>query len=562
MNTKILLITLVVLFITVRCSDFVEEENKSNIPADEFYTKKDGYENLVNSTYSSLREVYNMPWVFEAGTDIYVMGRGDAQPEPLFEYKLLTPTEINVLSFYTSCYKAIQRCNTAIYYSERTEQSDILPIRVAEVKFLRAYYYFLLVQQFGGVAIVTERFEEPVLEFKRNTAEEVYAFIISEMDQALTVLEPATSQAFGRVTAKVVQHYLAKVHLTRGYEPFAAGDDFTRAAAYADVAIGGKSLSISFKDLFWPGKEKNDEVLFSIQYDKTSIAVSQRDGSNQNAFFGPYMGGEGAARGYPYRMYTLAPSMHLFNLFLSKDELNNTTTYDSRFYETFMLEIYDRYYDYYDRNSSLNTLSVWYFYAPPWVDEATWRAADPARRSKATVVKFENWEATTNSQDRATPPVKKFDDPTSLFIGNTDGNSTRDIYLARLGETYLIAAEAYFKAGNPSLAAQRINEVRRRAALPGQEAKMMISEADVTIDFILDERARELVGEYHRWMDLKRTGKLVERVQAYNTQVKAKYFARGVNPFTGADGELKILRPIPQQALDLNQAEVPQNPGY
>ena len=78
----------------------------------------------------------------------------------------------------------------------------------------------------------------------------------------------------------------------------------------------------------------------------------------------------------------------------------------------------------------------------------------------------------------------------------------------------------------------------------------------MSIDFILDERARELAGEYHRWMDLKRTGKLVEYAVKYNPDiVNADYFK-------GTNGQNKILRPIPLTAINLNEAKVEQNPGY
>lgn len=535
------------------CQDYLKEENKSFINADEYYLTKDGYESLVNSTYSTLRSVYDLPWVFEAGTDMYVPGRTDNQPESLSEYRNLTPTDANVTAFYASCYKAIQRCNTALYYNGITDPVSTVSIRKGEIKFLRAYYYFLLVQQFGGVTIVEDHFEEPILEFERNTAEEVYAYIIQEMEEAYELLAPVTDQAFGRVNARAIQHYLAKVHLTRGYEEFAAADDFEKAASYADAAINGQQLTISFKDLFWPGKEKNAEVLFSIQYDKGSILNLQSDGNNQNAFFGPYMGGEGAAKGYPYRQYTLVPTMYVFDLF---------NEYDARFEGTFMITFYDRYYDFYDKNSNLSSLNVWYYYAPSWVNVDDWKAADPDHRSKATIIPYSTaWEGNNNSTDRGTPAVRKFDDPTSIFTGNINGNSTRDLYLARLGETYLVAAEAYFQLGNLSLAADRLNEVRRRADISGSD-QLQITPDDIDIDFILDERARELVGEYHRWFDLKRTGKLVERNEMYNTPLRNKYFSNGIDAFEGPDGKQKILRPIPQDAVDLNQGDVIQNPGY
>src|SRR5688572_21315594 len=190
-----------------QCADLLEEENKSNIDADAYYRTKDGYENLINSSYSTLREVYDLPWLFEAGTDMYVQGRSDNQPESLSEYKNLTPADGNVATFYASAYRAIQRYNTALYYNDITEPTDLLASRKGEMKFLRAYYYFLLVQQFGGVSLVTEAFDSPVLELQRNSAEEIYSFIIAEMEEALALV-PETNAQFGRVTKRVVQHYL------------------------------------------------------------------------------------------------------------------------------------------------------------------------------------------------------------------------------------------------------------------------------------------------------------------------------------------------------------------
>lgn len=553
MKIRNIILSLSLLIIAGACNDYIEEENKSFSGADEYYRTKDGYESLVNSAYASLREVYDLPWLFEAGTDMYVQGRSDNQPESLSEYRNLTPTDPNIAAFYAACFRGIQVSNVALKYNELTEETATLSARRGEMKFLRAFYYFLLVQQFGGVPIVEEVYEAPVLSFERNSAEEVYAFILADLQEAYTLLSPVADQTFGRASARATQHFLAKVHLTKGYESFGTNDDFVKAAEYADAAINGQSLTISFQDLFWPGKEKNAEVLFSVQYDKSSILNPQSDGSNQNSFFGPYMGGEGAAKGYPYRQYTLVPTMYVFNLF---------NEHDARFEGTFMTTFYDRYYDFYDKASSLNTLNVWYFYAAPWIDVDAWKAADPARRSNAIIVPYgPAWEGGTNSGDRATPAVRKFDDPTSLFTGNINGNSTRDIYIARLAETYLIAAEAYLKLGDPSTAAARINEVRRRADISGTNA-LQITADQVDLDFILDERAREFVGEYHRWMDLKRTGKLVERNQLHNTPLRSKYFLNGINAFEGAGGQEKILRPIPQQALDLNQAEIVQNPGY
>ena len=172
---------LLVLVVFTGCEDFLEEENKSNIQSDAYYATTEGYEKLVNTSYSSLRDVYSEPWVFTAGTDLFVEGR-DAQPKGISEYRELTPEEESVENFYRNTYAAIQLCNTALYFNDKAASTSTLPERKGEVQFLRAYYYFLLVQQFGGVSIVTDRFTAPEEQFARNSAEEVYTFIINEMN--------------------------------------------------------------------------------------------------------------------------------------------------------------------------------------------------------------------------------------------------------------------------------------------------------------------------------------------------------------------------------------------
>jgi hypothetical protein len=534
------------------CKDFIEEENLSNLEAEEYYKTLQGYPKIVNASYATLRTIYNDPYPFMAGTDMYVEGR-NAQPVGISEYRNLVPEDANVEAFYRNAYRGIQICNTAIYFNDKTAANTNLPVRKGEMQFIRAYYYFLLVQTFGGVAITTDRNIAPTLQFKRNTAEEVYLFIIKEMNEALALV-PATQAEFGRVTKRAVQHYLAKVHLTRGYESFGTPQDFATATTLADAAINSQALTIPFETLFTPGNEKNAEILFSIQYDPTSILQPLTDGNSQNFYFGPYMGGQGVAQGYPNRSYTLNPTMYAFDAF---------TQDDARFDATFMIEHYARYYDYYDKPTERANLNVRFYYPPKWMnsaaDIAAWKAANPTKRNAATIYPYSpKWEASRSSNlDNATPPVKKFDDQKAIFGTST---STRDIFLARLGETYLLAAEAYFKAGVPGTAAQRINEVRKRASKPGKNLATIVA-SDINIDFILDERARELLGEYHRWFDLKRTGTLMARTILYNKDVR-KWITAGTDPFLGTGGQFKILRPIPTKAIDLNESATQQNPGY
>ncbi|MEL6926039.1 MAG: RagB/SusD family nutrient uptake outer membrane protein, partial [Bacteroidota bacterium] len=126
----------------------------------------------------------------------------------------------------------------------------------------------------------------------------------------------------------------------------------------------------------------------------------------------------------------------------------------------------------------------------------------------------------------------------------------RDFILMRLADAYLLRAEARLAQNDVDGATADINVVRRRGAWPGQESANEITASDVDLDFILDERGRELIGEAHRWMDLTRTNKLVERVRLHNPQA-----APNIQDF-------HVVRPIPQTQIDNTLGGYPQNSGY
>jgi hypothetical protein len=144
----------------------------------------------------------------------------------------------------------------------------------------------------------------------------------------------------------------------------------------------------------------------------------------------------------------------------------------------------------------------------------------------------------------------KFQDNTRATGWEYD--SKRDAFVLRVAEMYLIVAEADMLNNNQTEALQYMNTLREKRAIKGKEKQMDITQAQLNIDFILDERARELAGEQHRFFDLNRTGKLVERVKKYNPDA-----AVNIQDF-------HKLRPIPQTELDAltNKSEFGQNPGY
>jgi hypothetical protein len=156
----------------------------------------------------------------------------------------------------------------------------------------------------------------------------------------------------------------------------------------------------------------------------------------------------------------------------------------------------------------------------------------------------------TPSQRKFYVSLKKFKDSTRTSAN--EAQSARDVFVIRLAEMYLIAAEAEQKIGKLDSAAYYLNVIRTRAAIPGHEAAMQITGTQATLDFILDERARELAGEQLRWFDLKRNNKLLDRVKALNPDA-----AQYIKPF-------QTVRPIPQSQLDAvsNKSEFTQNDGY
>jgi hypothetical protein len=145
------------------------------------------------------------------------------------------------------------------------------------------------------------------------------------------------------------------------------------------------------------------------------------------------------------------------------------------------------------------------------------------------------------------PTLTKFFDP--LRQDMTYEFGSRDYFVHRLADTYLMLAEAEFRLGNQAASVAAINAVRVRAAAPGKADAMRVTSVDFNL--IMEERARELAGELTRWMDLKRWNNLVERVKLYNTDAAAN-----VNT-------IHYLRPLPQAQVDLSEnGGFPQNNGY
>ncbi|MBE6281767.1 MAG: RagB/SusD family nutrient uptake outer membrane protein [Bacteroides sp.] len=553
------------------CSDFLEQDNRSDVPTDGFYNTAEGYESLTNAMYSSLRPIFtDQPNLFVGGTDLY----GDGKSESVvWTYYTFTTSEGHLKNFYQRCYKGIQLANSVIAYGETTAASKVREQYIDEARFIRAWFYFQLVQQFGGVPLSNDMYTSAVMSHPRNTLKEVYDFIISEFEYLATSskLLDRSSSGVGRANKRAANFFLAKAYLTRGWlngqdyeaqeENIADGKDFENAAKYALLAINNEKPDESIETVFDIANEANDEFFWSVQYSSESVENPSGDGSRQMCQFGAYLGG--SEWQYNKSMDgNYSPTLWFHHQFDKGD---------GRYEQTFMFEFHQNYFDFYGKKSTIK-----FYYAPWWATDAdieAWKADDPNGLKKdlqyvgktiaeATEYPLSSAPETFKNRrhmDFGVPCIRKFDDYTEASKANRSSTcSMHDVSLARLGEAYLIAAEAYIKTNNAAKAAEMINTLRNRPGTikPGFEAEMTVNASDMNIDFILKERACEMAGEYVRWTDLKRTHKLIEYFTEHNEDnVPAANLK-------GTDGKYKILRPIPQSAIDLNKAEIEQNPGY
>ncbi|HNW57638.1 MAG TPA: RagB/SusD family nutrient uptake outer membrane protein [Bacteroidales bacterium] len=555
---------LFILVIAVSCTDFLEEDNKGGISNDDFYSTAAGYETLMTASYATLRTTYgttdlsgtvaSCPWVLLAGTDLYQKTRQNDHLS-LYEYSSLYPSDNYVKEFYTNCYQSIQTINTALYYNDAPVNMDAgkRATYKAELRFLRAFYHFLLVEQFGGITINNQITLAPKMDMPRNSLSECYDFIISEIEECIADLGVNTT---ARVNQDVANHYLAKIYLTRGWD---LGDaaDFTQAKAYAQKVFDSRgAITLPYKDLWNPSKQNNSEVLFAVQYDVSSIATTT-SGNTQQALFGPYMGGSETFQ--KIMLTQLIPSWNLHMWYAEND---------ARYDASFMLTVYENYFDYYSV-SDKSTLKVRAYYPRVWGRDYTTAELNAWKATHTTLSTFKCYPFIENEEnyrvdfqkDFYTPTIKKFDSPASRTYGivNTSSSVT-DIVLARLAETYFLYAEACIGLNDFTTAGNYVQKVLDRPgnALSGTLTNNIAGSGSQqeALERYLIESGKEFVGEYNgRWPELRRTGMLEFMVKKYNYDIKK---------MVGLDFNTYKLRPIPLDAITLNDGidEGDQNPGY
>ncbi len=552
MNRKnYLIFVLSLAFLTKSCDTFIEEELISDVSAASYYTTEGGFEDGVRATYSTFKPFYGQEMgaaMLTFGTDIWTNGADGGHKVFNFYDGGLNGDESYIRDSWLNWYKGINQANGVINRSADVDMDEATKtLRIAEVRFLRAYFYFNVVTTFGDAHLSLEETEGIEVEANKTSQSEIYSqAIVPDLEFAIANL-PDEQSDYGRATKPAAEFLLAKALLTRSYTGAAEGTDASRAETLLSNVIDNYNFSLlpTFAEL-WPiENQENSEIVFVVPNAKSQVD-SQVDGF-----------------GHRWHLYFL----HEYDVRrgMTRDIANGRPWKRHRPTD-FMLTLWDRTVDSrYDDSFK----HVWFANKDEPAVAANSDTGEPARAALAigdTAIyipgpgKDIDWPQARQDavpylvysndeyNERLFPSMNKWIDATRPGRQHVQGQ--RDFILMRLGDAYLLRAEAKLSQGNTSGAADDINVIRMRAALPGQEAASQITAGDVDIDFILDERARELVGEGHRWPDLARTGKLVERTRMHNP---------GAQPNIQ---DYHTVRPIPQIQIDRALGGYAQNPGY
>jgi starch-binding outer membrane protein, SusD/RagB family len=522
------------------CKDYLNEESYG--ATTQIFTTEEGAITLLNSLYDRLRLMGygsgNLGYMTESGTDIWLRGGGNGYVQ-LTEYRTLDANFAMNGDMWNHYYKGVWNSNYFLEQAERiswsseTEKNN----RVGEALVLKAYFLFFIVNTWGGVYLPETTDYNEGLIATRSSEEAFYQKIFECLHQAVDLVPPSSTET-GRITRPVVEAFLARVHLYHR--------DWDDVITYTTRVIDyyNYELTSEWKNLWNTANDRSNEFIWQVNW-----------GTDKS--FNPSY--------HNFWWQAFSPFIDQFPGI--QTELQWTGYGGVQMVATqFYLGLFDR-----DRDERWKQgfQKVWYYNKPTnklplqeevYVDTALffvpYRVTGEQRTWAANRYVLKDLDDLYNENGTPKDPkvfigFRKFDDHTRSGALSTE-TVGEDYAIIRFSDMYLMRAEANFMKGMNGPAADDINVVRRRAAISGFEDDMEIAAGTVTLDFILDERAREFGGEMMRWFDLKRTDKLVERVQLHNPEAA---------PYVH---EHHRLRPVPQSQFDgmPDPKTLGQNEGY
>lgn len=525
------------------CQKSLEEVPISSLSNAAVLKDSVGFENYITALHEGARDEFtntdgiNHNFNMQFGTDIATTGSPTIAPFRNYE-TYLTPTQVVVGFYWNWAYRTmLLRANTIIAYASRPEAAAYWKSEaqrnavIAEARFFRAYTFNLLANLYGGVPLVDTIYSSPKADFVRATRKQTYELAARDLEFASQWLPPTVpASKEGRIVKAAADHLLSEVYISLGEydKSIAAATRVINSGLYnlmttrfgSEKSNPGDVFSDLFRDRNQNRSSGNMESIYVLQIeDQTPGGQGGTVGNNNLRAWGPFYS-SGSFR---------APDGKAG--FIVSDSMGRSVGW-VRPTNYFFYDIWKDNWENDMRNSEYNIRRTFAYNNPA----STYFGKVVEKRKQADDTMFYLY-----------PTIRKIEGNPPKSGDLSRGRTFTDMMVYRLAETYLLRAEAYLRKGDPALAAADINVVRARA-----KAKP-IGPAEVTIDYILDERARELTVEEPRRRTLCRMGNLVERVQKYNIRADTRSSIK----------DKHLFFPIPQSAIDANySAKLEQNPDY
>lgn len=257
------------LAVTACSEDFLDKSDPTRLVASSYYQTEAQIAQAVNGVYGQLQPIISSQWQYnEFITDNTTLhfneaDRGQGPALEAIEFWQINSSTPNITSLYNSIYQAMVNINTTLAKLEGSNVSDERKKQYeSELRFIRAYHYFNLVQYFGDVIIVTEPLTSPseAYAFVRQPADQVYELVISDLQFAASALPTSYGgDEIGKATKGAALALLGKVYLTR--------KDYAQAVSTLQQVVGlGYSLLDEYADVFDPANKNHAESIFDIQF--------------------------------------------------------------------------------------------------------------------------------------------------------------------------------------------------------------------------------------------------------------------------------------------------------